>query len=166
MRKCKCGNMVARNAKACPKCGHRPSSLSAVVVVGIVLGIMMVFAMFTVQTTPQPELSPAQQVAKAKNEAIFQRAVAGAKQLRSSMRNPDSFKLSDSIVMADGAVCYTYRAQNGFGGLNVGNAVLAPNGKFKSSDSPGYATMWNKECGGKTGTDDADIVNVALNMQK
>jgi hypothetical protein len=26
------------------------------------------------------------------------------------------------------------------------------------SDSPGYATLWNKECGGKTGTDDADLV--------
>jgi hypothetical protein len=82
------------------------------------------------------------------------------------MRNPDSFKLSDGIVMADGAVCYSYRAQNGFGGLNVGNAVLAPKGKFKSSDSPGYATVWNKECGGETGTDDANIVNVPLNMEK
>jgi hypothetical protein len=166
MRKCKCGNMVARNAKNCPKCGHRPFSVSGVSVVVIVFGIMVVCGMYNAATAPQPQVSPAQQVAKAKNEAIFQRVVAGAKQLRSSMRNPDSFKLSDSIVMADGAVCYTYRAQNGFGGLNVGNAVLAPNGKFKSSDSPGYATLWNKECGNKTGTDDADLVNVVLNMQK
>jgi hypothetical protein len=42
---------------------------------------MMAYGMYTVQTTPQPELSPAQQAAKMKNEAIFQRAVAGAKQL-------------------------------------------------------------------------------------
>jgi hypothetical protein len=26
MRKCKCGNQVARNAKACPQCGHRFTS--------------------------------------------------------------------------------------------------------------------------------------------
>ena len=26
MRKCKCGNQVANNAKACPQCGHRFTS--------------------------------------------------------------------------------------------------------------------------------------------
>lgn len=42
-------------------------------------------------------------------------------------------------------------------GLNAGNAVLAPNGKFKSSDSTGYATLWNKECADKTGTSERSI---------
>jgi hypothetical protein len=158
--------MVARNAKACPKCGHRVSSLPAVAVIVTIIGIIAIYSANKSITTPEPELSPAQQTAKNKAEAMFQRSVAGAKQLRSSMRNPDSFKLSEAIVMNDGAVCYTYRAQNGFGGLNVGDAVLAPNGKFKSNDSPGYVTLWNKECANKTGTDDADTVNVALNMAK
>ena len=35
------------------------------------------------------------------------------------MRDPDSFKLSSVIIMDKGAVCYEYRAHNGFGGVNV-----------------------------------------------
>ena len=51
--------------------------------------------------------------------------------LRDHMRNPDSFKLSKVWVVDDstapntkGTVCYTYRAQNGFGGLNVETAAV------------------------------------------
>jgi hypothetical protein len=136
-------------------------------VIVIIIGVMAIYgASTTLKIAPEPELSPAQQASKLKEEAMFQRSVAGARQLRSSMRNPDSFKLSQALVMSNGAVCYTYRAQNGFGGMNVGYAVLASNDRFKSSDSPGHETLWNKECGNKSGTDDAETVNVALNMAK
>jgi ribosomal protein L40E len=67
-----CGNRVARNAKNCPKCGHRPFSVSGVSVIVIVFAIIIVYSMYTVETTPQSQLSPAQQAAKVKNEAIFQ----------------------------------------------------------------------------------------------
>lgn len=80
-------------------------------------------------------------------------AVAGAKRLRSSMRNPCSFKLAQVLIMDDGAVCYEFRSQNGFGGMNVGRAVLSPSGKFKTSESNGFRCMWNKECANKYGQD-------------
>jgi hypothetical protein len=157
MRKCKCGNPVANNAKACPKCGHRFTS-GPVLVLAWFFGVVIVVAFVGAITgsnngTSQPAPSPAEQAANQKDEATFQRAVMGVKQLRSSMRNPDSFKLGQSLIMNDGAVCYDYRAQNGFGGMNVGHAVLAPNGQFKSGESSGFSALWNKECAKKSGTD-------------
>lgn len=105
-----------------------------------------------------PSNAAIQDPKKQKEEAEFQRAVAGAKQLRASARNPDSFKLESALIMDDGAVCYEFRSQNGFGGMDRAQAVLAPSGKFKSSESSGFGSLWNKECGGKTGEDDTKIV--------
>jgi hypothetical protein len=162
MRKCKCGNDVARNAKFCPKCGHQfkvsgAVTLLALVIVGLMIWGFIKAAGVGSDPTPTAAAPPPptreQNIAQAKQEKAFQRAVAGARQLKASMRNPDSFKLGEISVMNDGAVCYDYRAQNGFGGMNVGHAVLAPNGKFKSNDSDGYASLWNKECANKTGAD-------------
>ena len=38
MRKCKCGNQIANNAKTCPSCGHRFTS-------GLVKGVAVIFAL-------------------------------------------------------------------------------------------------------------------------
>lgn len=42
MRRCKCGNLVANNAKFCPRCGHRFTSTSTLVIAWV-LGIFGVF---------------------------------------------------------------------------------------------------------------------------
>ncbi len=160
MRTCVCGNQVARNAKACPKCGHRFTSglvkvlvwfFGACVLIGIIGSVVGSSSHFNngIQSPP----SPAEEAAKQQEEARFQRAVRGAKRLYDSMRNPDSFKLGETLIMGDGAVCYDYRAQNGFGGMNVGHAVLTPSGQFKSDESSGFGALWKKECAGKTGDD-------------
>jgi hypothetical protein len=157
MKSCTCGKQLDNSAKACPGCGKtfKVTSGFTKFVLGFILVVVIMGGIGAIVTpTPSsPVVSPAQQVANQKDEAAFQQAVAGAKQLKKSMRNPDSFKLGETLIMDDGAVCYDYRAQNGFGGMNVGHAVLAPDGKFKSTDSPGYATLWNKECANKTGVD-------------
>lgn len=157
MKPCTCGKQLDNSAKACPGCGKtfKVTSGFTKFVLGFILVVVIVGVIGAiVSPTPStPVVSPAQQVANQKAEDAFQRAVAGAKQLQKSMRNPDSFRLVEALIMDDGATCYDYRAQNGFGGMNVGHAVLAPNDQFKSSDSPGYVTLWNKECGNKTGVD-------------
>jgi hypothetical protein len=111
----------------------------------------------TVKRTAEPvedtEASSAQWAAKQREEAVFQLAVHGAKHLSDSMRNPDSFKLAEVLMMDNGAVCYTYRAQNGFGGMNVGSAVLSRTGQFRTNETSGFHTLWNKECANKTGKD-------------
>lgn len=92
---------------------------------------------------------------KKKADERVQRASAGAVLLKKSMRNPDSFKLESALVISgSGAVCYDYRAQNGFGGINAGHAVLAPDGKkFLTSDMDGFSRLWNKECANKSGSE-------------
>jgi hypothetical protein len=111
-----------------------------------------------------PEQSRAEAVAKQKSELRFQLAVLGAKALRNSARNPDSFKLSQARLMDDGAACYTYRAQNGFGGMNIGHAVLSPAGTILSEDAAGFTRLWNKECRGKTGEEKAWEVGYAAGL--
>jgi hypothetical protein len=164
MPKCRCGNAVASNARFCPKCGHRFTS-TLTLILAACFGIIALAAMFSHDSSSdgkgtQPP-SPAEQAEKQKKDARFYQAVLGAKQLRDSMRNPDSFKLSQVLMMDDGAVCYQYRAQNGFGGLNVGHAVLSPKGQFKANESAGFRGLWNKECAGKTGTDEVWEVGLA-----
>jgi hypothetical protein len=163
MPKCRCGNAVASNARFCPKCGHRFTSTGTLIlawVFGIVIFAAMVGAVRDSNSDGkgvQPP-SPADQAEKQKKDARFTRAVLGA---NSFVSQSDSFKLSQVLVMDDGAVCYQYRAQNGFGGLNVGHAVLSPKGQFKANESAGFRGLWNKECAGKTGTDEVWEVGLA-----
>ena len=160
MRTCVCGNQVARNAKACPKCGHRFTS-GITKVFAWFLGVCIFIGIIGSMMEKSSSGNSAQSAPSPAEEARFQLAVAGAKQLHDSMRSPDSFKLGETLIMSDGAVCYDYRAQNGFGGMNVGHAVLAPSGQFKSSDSSGFTALWKKECAGKTGVDKTSEVGYA-----
>lgn len=116
-------------------------------------------------------LTPEQRIEEEKNAAMeaaekrrkddaIQRASSGAIVLKKSMRDPDSFKLESALVInGTGAVCYDYRAKNGFGGTNVGHAVLSADGKqFRTSEMEGFTKMWNKECAHKSGTETATAI--------
>lgn len=97
---------------------------------------------------------------KKRKHAAIQQASAGAIILKKSMRDPDSLKLESALVInGTGAVCYEYRAKNGFGGMNVGHAVLSADGKqFRTSEMDGFTKMWNKECANKSGTEAATAI--------
>jgi hypothetical protein len=79
--------------------------------------------------------------------------------LKKAMRNPDSFKLASVYLTLNGTVCYEYRAQNGFGGMNFERAVLS-----KKEDDilikgmEGFSTSWNRECTKDGGEDIAEYV--------
>jgi hypothetical protein len=83
----------------------------------------------------------------------------GAVTLRSQMRNPKSFEIASAIIPdgSTGLVCYVYRAQNGFGGMNVEEAVSVMNVIITSGDSE-FRSFWKKNCAGKTGQDVAEDV--------
>ena len=122
---------------------------------------------FTYQPTlPEPEITEAappkpetyaQRVARTKRERAAQRAMSGAIALKKMMRDPESFKLESALVMeSTGGVCYEYRSKNGFGGVNAGQAVLSADLKnFKTSEDHGFATLWDKECANRRGTETA-----------
>jgi hypothetical protein len=88
---------------------------------------------------------------KAANEKKYAdlstRAALGAASLKTSMRSPDSLKLDTVLGMDDGTICYEYRAQNGFGGMNQETAALLPHANaLTTSDA-----AWNKHCAHKQG---------------
>jgi hypothetical protein len=80
MRNCKCGNAVANNAKFCPKCGHRFTSTSSLVIAWV-LGIFGVFVILMMSlansgststggsVVPSPTPTPTQPPAKPKTTA-------------------------------------------------------------------------------------------------
>lgn len=89
------------------------------------------------------------------------RTIAGANIIKNAMRNPDSFKLESALIMDTGSVCYKFRSQNGFGGMNKISAVLYGD-DIKTSEMEGFARRWNKECANKTGEDVTDYLEIAL----
>jgi hypothetical protein len=128
-------------------------SIVFLVIIGAAALIAIASSSSNSTSTPAPTPQATQQATK--DDANLQRAILGARSLRAAMRNPDSFKLASVHVKDSGSVCYSYRAQNGFGGMNLENAVLAPG-------APGLnpnASAWNSQCAHKNGVDVTDQVN-------
>ena len=71
-------------------------------------------------------------------------AFASARALKASLRNPDSLTFRSIGTNDDGGVvCITYRAQNGFGGMNLEHVV------FRDGDPSQSAAAWNRTCAHK-----------------
>jgi len=96
-------------------------------------------------------------------EQRWDAALGGAVALRREMRNPDSFKVTRAIERADGGVCYEYRAQNGFGGMNVERAIITPHRVIDESERD-FSGLWNYACSGESGRDLAAKINAALKL--
>ena len=101
------------------------------------------------------KLEAQQRATKARDDAAVERARAGAVALKKSMRNPDSFTLESALVIeGTNAVCFQYRGQNGFGGMNAGQAVLGRDGKsFLTNEMKGFTGLWNRDCAKQRGTE-------------
>ena len=71
-------------------------------------------------------------------------AYLAAKAVKSSLRNPDSLAFQSIHANDDGSViCMTYRAQNGFGGMNLGYVV------FKNGEPSQNRASWQSNCAHK-----------------
>lgn len=162
-----CNKEISKSAEVCPHCGIKRKKRTSLLtwIVTIFVGMPVLIAIFsgastTSSDTPTAPQTPEQIAEQTKRDAAVQRATVGAATLKKSMRNPDSFKLESALVInGTDAVCYTYRAQNGFGGMNAGQAVLSADAtQFKTDDMDGFAKLWNKECGDKSGQDVATAI--------
>lgn len=99
-----------------------------------------------------PEVKEAERRKKAEEMAGNLRAIAGAKALLAAAHDPKALTW-DSVWVVTGtnAVCYAFRAINGFGARRKSEAVLSRDGKtLKSERDSGYAQLHNKECAGQT----------------
>lgn len=92
----------------------------------------------------------AEKAARDAQEVEHIRVIEGARTLRKAMHNPKSFELISALSMGAGVGCYEYRAENGFGALRIGRAVLHKGAITVSSDA-GFNKLWNARCANKTG---------------
>jgi hypothetical protein len=165
--KCKeCGRDVSSKAKTCPNCGVKAGASQVgcgSVLLLLFLGGLLLSALNDPSgssNNASPPETAEQRAVREKQDKAMARATVGAKILKKAMRDPDSFKLESALVIdKTDAVCYEYRAKNGFGGVNLGKAVLASDGStFKTDDMSGFSQLWNKECANKTGTNAATAI--------
>jgi hypothetical protein len=86
-------------------------------------------------------------------------AAAGAQQLLKHLRDPESLKIESLLITdKDGMACIEYRAKNGFGGMNRGQAVFIVLALITESDKE-FPTAWNQWCANKTGTEEGPYVS-------
>jgi hypothetical protein len=113
---------------------------------------------------PGASPSPADALTAKVDPEAKQLAVASAAmlQLRASMRDPRSFELAWAAAMPDGAICYLYRAHNGYGGMDEQGAILRQ-GSLQTTAAEAGKAAWNRECGNaKTGKEITAAVRVIL----
>lgn len=59
--------------------------------------------------------------------------------------DPDSFKVASAFHMRDGAFCGTYRAKNGFGGMEMG-AFVSIGDNLWADGNTYFRRAWKQEC--------------------
>jgi hypothetical protein len=161
LTKCKeCGNEVSTTAKTCPKCGAKAPKkmgLFAKIALGFI-GLTFVMAFFgsrdrapVAPATPSATSAPASAKAspqadeaaakEKKNSDRAWRAVAAMATIKQGLRNPASVQWGEIRADETGnTVCIEYRAQNGFGGLNLERATaIGPSLSTRVED-------WNNHC--------------------
>lgn len=146
--KCKeCGAEVSTKAASCPNCGGPIKPKAKVGCLGAIGLIVVAFILAAVitesinPTKPPPVAAPEQEAQKKQEQARGARVVGAGVVLRESLRNPDSV-VWESIRANDDAsiICFEYRAQNGFGGMNRGSMAFINNTPSQS------VQIWNKNC--------------------
>lgn len=178
--KCKeCGADVSDAAKACPKCGAPPPKPTSRLT-WLALGCVVFFtakcsvdnwskqsadadraretAEAAARMTPEQRAAAQLEQARAAEakqaaEREFQIAVAFARTVRSGLKSPASFELTDATKTASGALCLQYRGTNSFNAIIPNYAVLTREGQAVSGSANNVAKLWNKHCAGQAGDD-------------
>jgi hypothetical protein len=146
-----CSREISSDAKSCPGCGVKPKK--AVGKVGYVVAGLVLLIIFNIAGREAPmeaALTPEQKAAKAAEDAMrktrFNNTGIAVTRVKSALRDPKSVEWIDVSSSEKGeVVCLTYRARNGFGGMNVEHAT-ATMADYKISSS---SDAWNKNCVGK-----------------
>lgn len=158
MIKCgECGASVSTEAKSCPGCGanrkvfRRPAGAKKpmswpkkigvwfAILFGLVLIGEIAAGLSGINPTTQTD-SPQE---KQKTHRDYQ-AYLAAKAVKASLRNPDSLTIDEILANDDGSViCMTYRAQNGFGGMNIEHIV------FRDGNPSQSHASWHTNCANK-----------------
>jgi hypothetical protein len=164
--KCKeCGAQVSDQAGKCPHCGAKvakPTSRLTIGLVGLV-SIFMVKCVYDQSTRPPPPPPPAKSADQVKADVDLNTAIAAARVLKQSMKDPSTFKVSTFLIFPGGDTCIEYSAKNSFNATQPGTAVyLATPPKLLVREREANATVkaWNRVCTKQGGHDHAGGLNV------
>jgi hypothetical protein len=109
---------------------------------------------------PMSTARAAAQAAEATKLAEVKRASLGVDQLRHSVANSNTLRLSRVTVMPKGTICYQFHLKNSRGVEYVRTAVL-DGALLKASGSAGFDSSWNSGCAhqneGRDITADLDV---------
>lgn len=153
--KCKeCGKDVSTAAKACPSCGAAPpkkTGLLTWIVGGMVawgMGSCILSQTAREQNRPaSPPPTAEQLAAKAKEDADINKALAAARVIKSSTKDPASFQLESFYYFPGGAVCVEFRGKNSFGAVVPGKGVFDGGQRILSNaDGNKFVALWNEVC--------------------
>lgn len=147
-----CGASVSTEAKSCPGCGanrklfrsspgtkrRMPWPKKIGIAFAAVLGLGAVGQVVSGGANQSAQAESAQdKQTKQRDYAAY----LSAKALKASLRNPDSLAFQYIHANDDGSVvCMKYRAQNGFGGMNIGYVV------FKNGNPSESRARWQSNC--------------------
>jgi hypothetical protein len=143
-----CGKPVSSSVQVCPHCGKKLKmgllAKAFLWVLGITFALMVIGSInspTTMTTAIAPHKSPEEIARQERDSKRWSNVVSAGAAIRDSMRNPDSLIWESIRSNDDGSVlCFEYRAQNGFGGMNRA-FVSKANGVFSESSA-----AWNKNC--------------------
>lgn len=149
-----CGASVSTEAKACPGCGasrkvfRRPAGarkpMSRPKKIGIGFGALIGLSVVIQAATGGPEAVQAETPQEKQSKQRGYAAYLSAKALKASLRNPGTLEFSEILANDDGSViCMTYRAQNGFGGMNLERVV------FTDGKPSQTRASWRANCANK-----------------
>jgi hypothetical protein len=154
--KCKeCGHQMSTTAKACPQCGATAPKKTGTFtkIVGGLFAIGVAGAFFGQQDAAKKP--PPTQEQKAADEKLGGQLVIArlaAKDLKASMKSPDSFEIKSALLMDDGATCFKYIAVNAFN-VKLAGAAVWTGSKLLVEETGGnaFVAAWNKLCAKKSG---------------
>lgn len=139
-----CGAQVSTKAAACPKCGAKVpprTTLFAKIVAGL-FALFIVLALYI--RGAQPPATPAQIAETAASSKRSALAYDLAATIKARMRDPDSLKVTWIGVNSRATIaCATYRAKNGFGGMNSERIVVVDRKPLEPTTA-----NWNTYCPG------------------
>lgn len=137
-----CSKQVSTQAKVCPGCGSPvPESIGAF---GYLMVLMVGFIFYkgcSPNTPTGGQVVPAKPEMSIDEKRRIGQTILVMASIKQAMREPDSISWVSVLTSDDASVvCATYRARNGFGGMNIEYAT-----RTKAGISTSIA-VWNKHC--------------------
>jgi hypothetical protein len=151
MRNCKCGNTVANNARFCPKCGHRFTSTSTLVIAWV-LGIFGVFVILMMSlansgstssgsAVPSPT-TPTQPPAKPKTPAQIAAEQIAARKIYAKVIDQQMLELGiESKTFTKGAQARTIVIQDALAGRVRANSLGKNSTMFEQLKALGFTRL-------------------------